>query len=379
MGIFINFIGGMDEDMLPIEQQIGGVIANTPYVLKSNENYLKTKRLFERSNVNYRMVDSGGFQMRLINDENEKIIDPSQRTVIIMNPDLPIYLKKKFNLCAEHVVKADELFKPDFIVSPDLPLPDQNDRDQQKFLYLNSIGYNIYSAFQISYLLEQSGSTAKLLVPIQAYDLAEFQLYLNHLKYIKYAGLSFPCRLMTLERMAVFFIKSFLAGVKIIHVLGTGRFSYIAFIAYFARNFFDFTSIDSTNLSKFSTVNSYLEPFSLIPFSLRMSSTDDLSKPIICSCPWCSHHTSYYSIQNKPKQEKRSFIVNHNHYVIEQLMTESYNHASTALELYNFLRQKTSRKDDCLDIFRVLTLVESAKNHFTDDRMVTAFFNKLLP
>jgi queuine/archaeosine tRNA-ribosyltransferase len=376
MGEYVNFISGISEDMLPLGE-IGGILDNTPNILNTLNSYEKTKTIFDKSEASYRMIDSGGFQMFLINEENLKIIDPAMRTMIIMNPALPITMKRKFNLTAEHVALAVELLAPDIVVCPDLPTPKPNDPDQKRYLYLNSIGYNIYSAFQMSIILKEKGSSAKLLVPIQAYDLAELQLYLNHLKYLHFDGLSFPCRLMTLERMAAFFVKAYIEGVKIIHVLGTGRFSYIAFIAYFARNLFDFTSIDSTNLQKFSQVNSYLMPWSLTPLSLRMDSTDDLRKPITCTCPWCRYYSSFSAIQNLPTWEKRSFVVNHNHSVTEKLMADAYEHATTARALYDFLREKTNRHDDCREVYRVLSLVEAARAHLGNESIMQAFYRKL--
>jgi hypothetical protein len=315
--------------------------------------------------------------MHLINEENLKLADPEQRTMIIMNPTLPISMKKKFNLTADHVAMAVELLDPDFVVCPDLPTPKPDDPDQKRYLYLNSIGYNIYSAFQMSILLKDKGSSAKLLVPIQAYDLAELQLYLNHLNYLQFDGLSFPCRLMTLERMAAFFVMAYLSGVRMVHVLGTGRFSYISFISYFARHFFDFTSIDSTNLQRFSKVSSYLLPYSLTSLSLRMDSTDDLRQPILCTCPWCRYYSSFSAIQNLPKLEKRSFMVNHNHFTVENLMADAYNHATSARELHDFLRAKTNKIDDCREVYRVLALVEAARGHLGNDSIVQAFYRKL--
>lgn len=376
MGGYVNFISGISEDMLPIGG-IGGILGNTPDILKSEKNYEKTKYLYEKSNAKYLMVDSGGFQMHLINEDNLKLLDPALKTLIIMNPGKNIYLKKRFNLCAEHVVHAVELLNPDFVVSPDLPVPDPDDPDQQRYIFLNSFGYCMYGAFMMSELLAQTESKARLLIPIQAYDLSEFELYLNHLRHIKFDGLSFPRRIMTLERMAAFFIKAHLAGVRTIHVLGTGRFSYIAFIAYFAKNFFNFTSIDSTDLQRFSKVNSYLEPYSLKPISLRMDSEDDLKQPIKCSCPWCGYYSSFSAIQNLPKQEKRVFMVNHNHFVVEQLMAEAYEHTSTARSLFEFLCEKTTRHDECRNVYRVLSIVEAARAHLNNENIVQAFYRKL--
>ena len=76
MGEFINFISGITEDMLPIGP-IGGILGNTPDILKSEKNYEKTKELYEKSNADYLMVDSGGFQMHLINEDNLKLLDPA--------------------------------------------------------------------------------------------------------------------------------------------------------------------------------------------------------------------------------------------------------------------------------------------------------------
>lgn len=153
MGEFINFLSGISKDTLPVGG-IGGILANTPTILKSASELNKTAELFNKSQAKYTMVDSGGFQLFKIDQKNQEIQDPALRTQIIMNPDEPIYHKRKFNLVSEHVLTAVQALNPDFVICPDWPVPRPKIADESRFLFLKSIGYNLYSAWQLSLLLE---------------------------------------------------------------------------------------------------------------------------------------------------------------------------------------------------------------------------------
>ena len=376
MSEFINFLSAISRDTLPAGK-IGGILANTPSILKSPSELKKTQELFNKSQAKYTMVDSGGFQLFKIDRDNQEIQDPSLRIQVIMNPDKPIYQKGKFNLVSEHVLAAVQALNPDFVISPDWPVRKPKIPDESRFLFLRSIGYNLYSAWQLSLLLDQSGCKAKLLIPVQAYNLEEVQLYSIHLNKFRFDGLSFPSRIMTPERMAAFFIKAHISGIRRIHLLGTNKFSSLALAAYFARHFFEFTSLDSSDLAYFSLVNSYLMPYSLKALSLRRNSRDDLSQPITCSCEFCSYEKSFKAIQSRGTDEKRNFVVNHNHLVIQQMMREAYEHASTASELYEFLMEKAPQNEDCGEVFRILSLVEAMRPFLEDPDLVSAFYAKL--
>ena len=60
------------------------------------------------------------------------------------------------------------------------------------------------------------------------------------------------------------------------------------------------------------------------------------------------------------KEEKLAFLVNHNHFVVEQLMNCALEHAESAQSLADFLMKVApERKEQTKQIYRLLSVVES--------------------
>jgi queuine/archaeosine tRNA-ribosyltransferase len=138
MGRFVNFLGGMNIEMLPVSN-IGGILFNTPDILKAKFAEERIKDIIKRARPGYTMVDSGGYQAFKVK-ENNRDVSRDEQTRLIMNENGPIYGKKTFNLTAKHVLDAVLLIGPDFVISPDIPVPVPVHPDQKRFLFLESLG-----------------------------------------------------------------------------------------------------------------------------------------------------------------------------------------------------------------------------------------------
>jgi hypothetical protein len=153
--------------------------------------------------------------------------------------------------------------------------------------------------------------------------------------------------------------------------------AHIAILAYMARHYMNFLSLDSTNIFKFSSKSQYLRPFSLIPVDLRLEgSEDDLAVPISCDCSWCPRYKSFYGIQYEGTEEKFAFLVNHNHFVVDQAMAEFMKHADTAASLAQFLESRTGRHRDIRSIYNILSQIELLKKAALNPAVLEAMFNK---
>jgi hypothetical protein len=372
---FVNFLGGMNIRMLPVSN-IGGILFNTPEILKTKSAQEKIRDIIRKANPGYTMVDSGGYQAFKVKDNNRDVAREEQ-TKLIMNDDKPIYGRKTFNLTAKHVLDAVLLIGPDFVISPDIPVPMPDHPDQKRFLFLESLGYNVYCAGELSRMLREHHLGTKLLIPLQLFDLFEYDYFTKQICNIDFAGLSVPRRIMSNEKLALFILKARSMGITYLHLLGSGRMAHIAILAYMARHYMNFLSLDSTNIFKFSSKSQYLRPFSLIPVDLRLEgSEDDLAVPISCDCSWCPRYKSFYGIQYEGTEEKFAFLVNHNHFVVDQAMAEFMKHADTAASLAQFLESRTGRHRDIRSIYNILSQIELLKKAALNPAVLEAMFNK---
>ena len=375
MGTFVNFLGGMSLKMLPVSN-VGGILFNTPDILKAKSAEETIKHIIERASPEYTMVDSGGYQAFKVKQNNGEL-PREERTLLIMNENEPIYGKRTFNLTAKHVLDAVLLIQPDFVISPDIPVPIPAHPDQKRFLFLESLGYNVYCAGALSRMLREHHLDTKLLIPLQLFDLFEYDYFTKQICDIDFAGLSIPRRIMSNEKLALFILKARSLGITYLHLLGSGRMAYIAILAYMARHYMDFLSLDSTNILKFSSKSQYLRPFSLVPLDLRLEgSKGDLTVPISCDCPWCKCYTSFYGIQYEATEDKLAFLVNHNHFVVEQAMAEFMKNADTAASLAQFLESRTGRHQEVRSIYSILSRIESLKTAALRPDVLEAMFNK---
>jgi hypothetical protein len=261
VGILVSFLGGMDDKVLPVSD-IGGILFNTPEILRSPSALANIKTTIQIANPRYIMVDSGGYQAFKTKEKNGQL-PPEEQSILIMNSNKPLYGKKMFNLTAKHVLDAVLLLRPHFVISPDIPVPKPLYVDQKRFLFLESLGYNVYCAAELSGMLHEHHLDAKLLIPLQLFDLFEYDYFFKQICTLDFAGLSIPRRIMSNEKLALFVLKARSLGITYLHLLGSGRVAHIAILAYMARHYMDFISFDSTNVFQFSSKSQYLRPFSL--------------------------------------------------------------------------------------------------------------------
>jgi hypothetical protein len=376
MGKLVSFLGGMDYKVLPVSD-IGGILFNTPEILRSPSALTKINMTIEIANPVYIMVDSGGYQAFKTKEKNGQL-PPEEQSILIMNGNKPVYGKKMFNLTAKHVLDAVLLLRPHFVISPDIPVPKPDHPDRKRFFFLESLGYNVYCAAELSEMLHENHLDTKLLIPLQLFDLFEYDYFMKQICNIDFAGLSIPRRIMSNEKLALFILKARSLGITYLHLLGSGRMAHIAILAYMARHYIELISFDSTNVFQFSSKSQYLWPFSLLPLDLREEgSKDDLTVPISCDCPWCSYYQSFPEIQYEETHEKLRFLVQHNHFVTEQFTTEAMTHADTAKSLKALLSEKTKRYDIVESVWHILSIIERLKQDALKPDILEALFKKL--
>lgn len=378
MGEIINFLSSLSPDLLPVGT-VQGVLFNTPALLKSPSEQQNATDIIRLTKASYKMLDSGGYQLFTKIKDNSLMNSDEIKTLFIMNEALPIEFKNYFNLTPAHVLQALNLITFDFVISPDRPIRSLLHPDESQFLFLEATAFNEYGARRLSELIDQHNLSTKMLVAVQAHNIQQMGKYLSNLEGVKFAGLSFPRRIMSPEKLVVYLLKSHLLHIDTVHLLGTTRFIYYCILVYMARHLFNFVSIDSTNISKFSLVSTYLEPFTLRTISLRPDSTDDLSLRPPCSCPWCSYYKKLSEIYILTKVEKFSLLIDHNNFVINQLIDEAYGHADSAKALCAYLTQVAgSKKDDIARIYELLSLVEAVISYGLNDNIIDSLWNRLV-
>ena len=183
-GILTNFIAGCSLDVVPA----GGadaILVGAPYCLKSETALRNVKHFLDTLQPQYRMVDSGGYETYVIENKKPEIIyvqgkpEIPDKIKISYDPDLPIYKKGIFNITPEHVLKAAIEIEADFLTSPDYPLPKSKIKGVQEYEFRRAVYYNAVCAKETSKLWEKFCSEKKLMIPMQAYDLRQFNTFMG--------------------------------------------------------------------------------------------------------------------------------------------------------------------------------------------------------
>jgi len=372
MGMLIPVLAGSDSNVAP-ESHIDAMLFSTAWCLKTGRSLEETARIFKELSVIYRIIDSGGFQLLMAEQTKPKLISKNGKPEIEFNKPLlsfdknkPVYQKNIINLTPEHVIKTTIAVNADITTALDYPLPKTSIPGVQEFEFMRSVYYNTFCARETSALWEKFCPQVKLLFPVQAYNLRQFNVFMDMLGTAVFYGPSLPTRNMPIAQLVLFLIKFWQMLFKIAHILGSSKFAVIAIAAYFARNYFDWVSFDATSWRRNAEYENYLLPFCLIPISIKPDTKINNEIPITCTCSWCSYYSSINEIQFLRYEEKSSFLRRHNWYVINEASKAFFGNAATPVTLRSFLMEKAGstrrRVMEINEIFRCLSIVEIHKN-----------------
>jgi|GEM_PF-1266795 len=371
MGEFINVCSGLDYHSMPTSD-IDAVLVNTPAVGKSPKATEDIVQLIADSNTNRLYLDSGGFQIfeRIQKNKN-----------VLFDPKKELYVKGVLNVTPKHIYEVAKEILPSVIISLDYPIP-KCEQDEHELKYQLAYGFNYKGAVETSAYVEryrqETGEDVKLYIPLQCYNLTQMNDFLDSLKGINFEGISIPKRVHDPTSLALFLFhiyKKFRGGkLPDIHLLGTTAFRYIAILAYFARNYFDYTSLDATSWACYSRNKHYLMPGDLR--SVSIGDVAELKNELMpCDCCYCSRYLQLGDIQVQDINYREQILYSHNWLTINNAMKNFYDHAETATTLSNYLNDVIDpsygkRRDEVAKIFKCLNIIELMKGHIEDDVFV---------
>ncbi len=352
MGEFINVCSGAGFETLPANQ-VDAILYNVPQAIENKTSIANTHALIDEAKPKILFQDSGGFQLHQALVKGEKIT---------FDPTKDVMEHKILNLTPHHLITAAKIFAPHIMISLDNPIPKiENATPAAKAIkFLEHHGFNLRWAKDTSRLRSKYCPDTKLFVPVQCYSVDQLNHFLDDFGDTPCDGFSIPVRNHDPVEIAIFMLRLHQTGCRMVHILGTFTFRMIALASYFARNFFDFVSIDCTLWRSDAELSKYYWPVDLRSVRLLDEYSIDESVENICRCPWCQKKT-FTMIKNMPYAEKSGFLRRHNYWVIEESMRECYTHAETAFSLKNFLSQHSGRKEEIKNIHNFLSMFEHLK------------------
>jgi hypothetical protein len=328
---------------------------------------MNTKRMFAYAETEHRFLDSGGFQLHEAEKESKPMIFDWRLPIMNSN--------NRINISPAHVVETACRLEPHTMTSLDFPVLKMKDQTCREQEFLRKLGFNVKWAMATASLRERRCPKVKLLIPVQAYDLSQFNFFYTLIQHVSFDGLSMPLRNLNPPEVALFLLRFYQLGIQRVHLLGSSSFFNLAVAAFFARHFFQWVGTDSTTWRVAAEHNGYLNPNDLSVRGIGSDVLIDQSLPIICRCPFCENMT-FTSIKNLPYSDKVALLRSHNFWVIEPVAQDLYKNATDLLSFEKFLRKRSPRTKDIEDLIRCLSLIDLFKKE--DINVLKPFFQKAI-
>jgi queuine/archaeosine tRNA-ribosyltransferase len=350
MGIFINFCAGTNEDLLPAAM-VNAILVNVPQDITNEAALARAQKMLATARVAYVMMDSGGFQFFSIEQDGGEIGFDPYKPLIYRAPN-------QINLAPSHVIDAAVRLRPSVMTGLDWPInkfTNQFDRDVE---FMKKFGFNIKWIQDMITLKARRCPDIPLFLPIQCYDLNQFKFYEIYLRDLPYDGLSLPTRNINAAAIILLLMKFHSMGVRSVHLLSVSNLAGIAIACYFAKNLFEWCSLDATTWRKAAQYGSYLDPKTLK--KTYFNQTQDIQLSTICGCPWCSYRTLFQFLDT-PQIDQTSFLRCHNFFVIKKAGEDCWENSSSARDLGRCLTARVGTHDKNINrLIQALTTIEIA-------------------
>lgn len=352
MGKFVNFCAGAKIEVIPA-RHVPHLLINVPNdginaaVIKGVHKlvtHLETEVLFQ---------DSGGFQILMAVQNGKNISFDSSRPLTISETEL--------NITPYHVVETATKLKPHIMTSLDYPINTISGENEQEKEFMDKLGYNALWAHETAELREKYCPEVKLLIPIQCYTLTHLEMFSKLIRGVNYDGFSMPLRNLSITQTALFLLRFYQMGIKMVHLLGSASFFSIALGTYMARHYFDWVSLDATSWREQAQHAGYLNPYDLTNEHVGDTLIIDDRIRMFCPCPFCKDRT-FTSIKNLPYTDKTAFLRSHNFWVTENIANELYAASSDIGTFEKILHQKTKRTKKIDEIINCLTIMDVMKD-----------------
>ena len=322
MGIFINFCAGASEELLAAEK-VDALLVNPLQHVTNDVALANTRHMIATAGASFVMMDSGGYQFYSMEQAGGKIGFDPRKPMICRQP-------LEINLTPPHVIDAAIKLRPSVMTGLDWPINKIKNQFERDVEFMKKFGFNIKWIQDMVDLKARRCPDIPLFLPIQCYDLDQFKFYETYLRDLPYDGLSLPTRNLDAAAIILILMKFHSIGVRRVHLLSVSNLTGIATACYFARNFFDWCSVDATTWRLAAEYGAYLDPHSLKKKQFDTSQNFYFSS--ICDCPWCSYRT-YFQFLDTPQTDQTSFLRCHNYYVIKKAGEDCWEHSYSARDL----------------------------------------------
>jgi len=382
MGEFINVSSGLNLQNMPRTDRIQALLLNGPAVGESEQSILNASVLVDETNADYFYLDSGGYEIF-------KAIE-SGRGIHFDRSNPRVYIEGVLNITPRHLYEIAKRLFPSVFISLDYPIPNCENVGRQELNYMLTMGFNIKCAREMAYYIEryrnETGESAKFYIALQCYNLTQINDYLRNLENINYEGISIPKRVHTPTSLALFMFHIYRkfrnAKLPDIHLLGSTSFEYLAILAYYARNIFDYVSVDATSWAYYARMMLYVYPFDLRSMSIGDDASLESFEFMRCACPHCSTFESINDLKVQDAMYRKRMLYGHNWWVINEAMRHYYDHAETAKTLNDYLlsvidRRHGHREKAVGEIYRCLTIIEAMRDNIDNDKMIGTFSQML--
>lgn len=327
MNDFVIIPAAMDIDLagdIPLE----AILLNAPDVLN---NFNKCRQLIQVARPRYRMLDSGGYQLYLRENKPGCHITFDEEDDFCMS-------SSRFNISPRHVLDAAHSINANIVVALDYPIRKLTGASEQRVEFYRKLPFNKRWALRTSELMSQRcHDTNMLFIPVQCYDVRQFEIFYYCVRECAFGGFSMPVRNLKLDNILEFLLKMHEWGISRVHLLGTTAAKTITLAAYMARHFFRWLSLDSATYRLAAGYGQYLAKEDLRVIRVGNKNPVDRTGQITCRCPWCRHYTEFGNIIDMEPSLKSGFLYRHNLTVTTNFARDAYANAVSAAMLGRFV------------------------------------------
>lgn len=355
MGEFINICAGADCISLP-DPPIEALLINVLGHCSSPRKIRAAIELYRMAKPKHFMLDSSGYQVLLAELKSKRLS---------FKPNLELKFKKhELNIAPKHVMESVLVFQPympDIVVGLDYPIRKYCDVELPETEFYTKLEYNVPLTIQSAAWWKELCPEVKFFVPIQCYDLDQFNIFWDRVGGLDHDGVSMPIRNLGTPEIALFLIKFYQLGIKRVHLLGTSRFFAIALCAYMARHVFEWVSLDASTWREAADNAGFLNPYDLSRENLASTVIADPETDNDCTCPYCTG-LSFSQLIDLPFKQRVFLLRQHNWWVLERAFRELYDHSIDIIQLEKFLKTRSKHPAKVDELINILSLVDMMKD-----------------
>lgn len=335
---------GVSSGRLP-NTPVEGLLISTGSDCITPKRIQEAKEMIKIAKPKHLMNDSGGYQIYLA-EKNAK--------AMTFDPERPLSITKKcFNLAPCHVVEKAIEMKADSMVALDYPIRKIKDPKAQRKEFRKKLSQNVAWAIETAELRKKHCPDISLFIPVQAYNLKQFEDFYEKIKGIDFDGFSLPVRNMSMKDIAIFMLKMHEWGVKKVHILGSSSLPVISACAYMSQRFFDGVSFDATTWRISAQYGDFLQPTDLS--SKRLNKAGSFDPEFRCQCQSCNG-MNLGQIAALDRKDRMKILVTHN-YVATQNLCKEFGEAAVDAP-YLKKRLAGSKRRDIKNILRDMSEIE---------------------